>query len=136
MENRRGPIFDPYHVNSVDLGADGNLLVSIRNTWAAYYVSRRSGRVLWTLGGRHSNFKFGRGARFAWQHDVRLAGSSNVSLFDNEATPRVGKQSRGIVLRLDRRAGNPCLCLLRFAMRSRTAGGRSASRDRLQIGER
>lgn len=101
--NRRGPIFDPYHVNSVQLGPDGNLLVSIRNTWAAYYVSRRSGRFVWQLGGRHSSFRFGRGARFAFQHDVRLLPGGQVSLFDNEATPKVGRQSRALVLRIDRR---------------------------------
>jgi hypothetical protein len=101
--SRRGPIFDPFHLNSIDVGGDGNLLISLRNTWAAYYVSRRSGRTLWQLGGRHSSFRFARGARFAWQHDVRLLPHATASVFDNEGTPRVGSQSRGIVLRLDAR---------------------------------
>jgi hypothetical protein len=100
--SRGGPIADPYHVNSVDVGHGGNLLVSMRNTWAVYYVSARSGRILWQLGGRHSNFRFARGARFAWQHDARLLGGGRLSVFDNEASPRVGPQSRGIVLRLNR----------------------------------
>ena len=42
----------------------------MRNTWAAYKVNIATGKVEWTLGGRHSSFKFGPGADFRWQHDV------------------------------------------------------------------
>jgi hypothetical protein len=89
--------WDYFHVNAIDVDADGNLLVSARNTWAVYKVNRRTGAVMWRLGGKRSDFALGRGARFAWQHDARShEGGSVVSVFDNGVT-----HSRGLVLALD-----------------------------------
>ena len=100
---KRSTPYDYFHVNSIDVEPDGNLLVSARNTHAVYELDRRSGRILWRLGGKRSDFTFGRGARFAWQHDARRLPNGTISLFDNEAAPEAGPQSRGIVLRLDMR---------------------------------
>ena len=44
----------------------------MRDTWSAYMVDIDSGKIEWTLGGNRSSFKFGPGAAFQWQHDVRL----------------------------------------------------------------
>jgi hypothetical protein len=66
-----GHAYDCFHINSVDLDADGNLLVSARNTWTVYKVDSETGRVLWRLGGKRSDFQMGPGTRFAWQHDAR-----------------------------------------------------------------
>ncbi len=55
--------WDAYHVNAIDLTGDGTFLVSMRNTWAAYLVNIATGKIEWTLGGRHSSFKFGPKAR-------------------------------------------------------------------------
>jgi Arylsulfotransferase (ASST) len=98
---KRTAPYDYFHVNSIDVDTDGNLLVSARNTHAVYKLNRRTGAILWRLGGRKSDFAFGHGARFAWQHDARRLPDGTISLFDNEAAPRVGAQSRVIVLRLD-----------------------------------
>lgn len=88
--------WDYFHVNSVDVDADGNLLVSARNTWAVYKVHRRTGTVLWRLGGKRSDFALAAGARFAWQHDARShEGGRVVSIFDNGVY-----RSRGLVLGL------------------------------------
>jgi hypothetical protein len=96
-----GHPLDYFHINSIDLLADGDLLVSARNTWAAYKVSRASGRVIWRLGGRKSDFAMGRGTVFAWQHDARHHGHDIVSIFDDGAGPRVQPQSRVLVIKLD-----------------------------------
>ena len=89
--------WDYFHVNAIDVDADGNLLVSARNTWAVYKVHRTTGKVLWRLGGKRSDFSFGLGARFAWQHDARSHDDGNaISIFDNGQV-----HSRGIVLSLD-----------------------------------
>jgi hypothetical protein len=89
--------WDYFHVNSIDVDADGHLLVSARNTWAVYKVHRRTGAVLWRLGGKRSDFALGAGARFAWQHDARSHEAGRVlSIFDNGE-----KRSRGIILELD-----------------------------------
>jgi hypothetical protein len=92
-----GTLYDYFHINSVDVDHDGNLLVSARNTHTVYKLDRRTGRIIWRLGGRLSDFTFGRGARFAWQHDARRRPNGTITLFDNNR----GKQSRGLVLRLD-----------------------------------
>jgi arylsulfotransferase ASST len=100
---KRSLPYDYFHVNSIDVDKDGNLLVSARNTHAIYKLDRRTGRILWRLGGKRSDFAMGPGTRFAWQHDARRRPDGTISLFDNEAAPQTGPQSRGLVLRLDLR---------------------------------
>jgi hypothetical protein len=97
-----GPRFDYLHANSVDVDAAGNLLVSARNTSAVYKIDRDSGKVIWRLGGKKSDFVLGKHAAFAKQHDAREhAGGRLITLFDNGAATGTGAQSRGIVLALD-----------------------------------
>ena len=93
--------FDYFHINSIAVGPDGDLLISSRNTWSVYKVGRPGGQVVWRLGGKRSSFTLGPGARFYWQHCVRPVGSSMLSVFDDGATPAEEKQSRAIVLDLD-----------------------------------
>jgi hypothetical protein len=94
--------YDYFHLNSVGLSSDGNLLISSRHTWTVYEVDRHTGRIIWQLGGKHSDFKLGPGARFAWQHNPMPVGSDELRIFDNESngTP-VKPVSRVITLRLD-----------------------------------
>ena len=99
---------DWFHVNSV--GEDGDaLLVSARNTHAVYAVDRATGEVRWTLGGKSSDYAMGDGTTFAWQHDARRLADGTISLFDNQASPPIGEQSRGLVLELDDTAGSATL---------------------------
>jgi hypothetical protein len=100
---RPGPRFDYFHINSVDEDADGHLIVSARNTWAAYKLAWPSGRILWRLGGRRSDFALGRGVRFYWQHDVRAHAGAVVTVFDNGAAPAEEPQSRALLLHVDER---------------------------------
>jgi hypothetical protein len=95
--------YDYFHINSIDVDTDGNLLVSSRNTWTVYKLDRHTGRIIWRLGGKRSDFRLGLGARFAWQHDARRLPDGTISLFDNEAGPPIRPPSRAIVLRLDAR---------------------------------
>jgi hypothetical protein len=92
--------YDYFHLNSIQELPDGNLLVSARDTCAVYEISRRTGKVLWTLGGKYSNFKAGRGANFEWQHDARLHGHT-LSLFDDAAQPQEEPESSAKYLRID-----------------------------------
>ena len=93
--------FDYFHINSIEVDTDGNLLVSARNTHTIYKVNRRTGNIIWRLGGKRSDFTFPKQVRFAWQHDARRMADGTLTLFDNEAAPKVREQSRGMVLRLD-----------------------------------
>jgi hypothetical protein len=98
--------WDYFHINSVAVDPiDGNLIISARNTWAAYKLDRGSGEVLWRLGGKRSDFTMGPAARFAFQHDVRRHPDGTLTLFDDEAgPPDEAPQSRGLVLGLDEKA--------------------------------
>ena len=96
--------YDYFHINSIDPDWDGNLVISARNTWAAYKVSAQTGATIWELGGKQSSFKLGSGASFAFQHDVRVQANNDlfVTMFDDGAgPPTVHSQSRGIKLILD-----------------------------------
>lgn len=93
--------FDYFHINSIALAPDGDLLVSSRNTWTIYKVSKSSGKIVWRLNGRKSDFTFGPGARFYWQHHARLHGLDTLTLFDNGAAPAEEKRSRALVLNVD-----------------------------------
>jgi hypothetical protein len=96
--------YDYFHINSVGVDSDGTLLISARNTWAVYKVNHQTGAIIWTLGGKYSSFKLGRGASFAFQHDVRAQapGGRILSMFDDGAgPPYVHSQSRVLKLRLD-----------------------------------
>jgi hypothetical protein len=98
--------WDAYHLNSVQALPDGDVLVSMRDTWAVYLINPRTDHVIWTLGGRDSTFRIAKHARFAWQHDARLIdpaagglGSEvKLSLFNDDSERG---QARGLILRLN-----------------------------------
>jgi hypothetical protein len=92
--------FDFFHMNSIQQLSGGDLLISARNTWAIYKINPRTGKIIWTLGGRHSNFRMGPGTNFEWQHDARLSGQ-RLSLFDDGAWPQEEPQSSAKLLRID-----------------------------------
>ena len=107
MPATAGGPFDYFHINSVQQQQDGDLLISARNTWAAYDVDHATGAIRWTLGGKNSSYKLSSNATFAFQHDVRLHTDSDptVTLFDDGAgPPKVHAESRGITVRLDEKA--------------------------------
>jgi arylsulfotransferase ASST len=95
--------YDYFHINTIEIDHDGNYLVSSRNTHTIYKIDRRTGNIIWRLGGKRSDFKLGRGVAFGWQHDVRRQKDGTLTMFDNEAAPKLRAQSRGLVLRVDER---------------------------------
>lgn len=103
FKNRSRP-WDFFHINSVDVDANGDYLVSSRHTWTIYKVSGRDGNVIWRLGGKRSSFAIPGNARFGWQHDARFGPGGTVTLFDNAAGtsgPLVRRSSTALVLRVD-----------------------------------
>jgi Arylsulfotransferase (ASST) len=101
-----GRPFNYFHANSLAVDQDGDLLISARNTCAVYKVSRKTGKIVWRLNGKKSDFSMGPRSKFWWQHHVRPDGHGRLTLFDNAANgPTVNeKQSRAIILRLDTHA--------------------------------
>jgi Arylsulfotransferase (ASST) len=101
------PGLDYFHINSIDVDHDSNLLVSARRTSAVYKIDRKSGEIIWRLGGKKSSFEMGPNTRFANQHDARRQKDSTITIFDNgnlvfvKGEPNVLEESRAIVLELD-----------------------------------
>ncbi len=98
-KNFRRP-FDYFHVNSIDVDHDDNLLVSARLTSTVYKIDRKSGEVIWRLGGKKSDFEMGQGTPFAYQHDARRQRDGTISIFDNGGANK-DEKSYGLVLELD-----------------------------------
>jgi hypothetical protein len=99
-----GEAFDYFHINTVAEARDGNILISGRSTNAMYKINRRTGRVIWTLGGRKSDFKMLKGAFFSAQHDTEQISGNRFTLFDNGGSPvakPIRKQSRGLILQVN-----------------------------------
>ena len=94
----KGWPFDYFHINSIDQLADGNTLISARNTSTLYELNTLSGQVLLRIGGKHSDIKLPPGAATAFQHDATMQENGTISVFDNGGVPKVHSQSRGLVL--------------------------------------
>ncbi|MGZ4214288.1 MAG: arylsulfotransferase family protein [Solirubrobacteraceae bacterium] len=97
-----GHVVDPYHMNSISITPDGNLIVSMHNTSATYKIDRRSGQIIWRLGGKDSSFALPAGTSTAFQHDVIVHAGRKLTIFDNGAgPPKMHASSRGLELKLD-----------------------------------
>lgn len=101
-------LYDFFHLNSVDVGPDGDVLISARHTSALYDIDRASGAVNWQLGGKGSSFTVAPSASFSYQHDARWQGPDAISIFDNAARDTDHEDadaSRGLLLHLDPAGG-------------------------------
>ncbi len=92
--------FDYFHINSIELDHDSNLLVSARNTSTVYKIDPVTGQVIWRLGGKKSDFYMGPGTRFAYQHDARRQPDGTITIFDNGGLHK-DEHSRSLVLEVD-----------------------------------
>ena len=99
--------WDVAHVNSVE--PDGQrLILSFRHLDAVFAIDRRSGRVLWKLGGtkRPESLRVvgdPYGARpFGGQHDARLYRDGTLTVYDNEANTT--RPPRAVRFRIDAHA--------------------------------
>jgi hypothetical protein len=95
-ENPREP-FDYFHINSIDVDSDNNLLVSSRTTFAVYKIDRETGHVIWQLGGKKSSFEMGPDTWMRYQHDARRQSDGTITVFDNGGVQKDDK-SYGLVL--------------------------------------
>ncbi|CAM3173576.1 arylsulfotransferase family protein [Filibacter tadaridae] len=98
-------IWDCFHMNSVEDGPDNTVLISMRDMGAIYKIDKATGKIIWQLGGKQTDFTFGPAATFSWQHDARFRPGERISLFDNSCcassdSPPEGP-ARGLILQLD-----------------------------------
>jgi len=106
---------DVYHCNSIDVNANGDVLISSRHMNAVLFVSKTTGNVVWKLSGTPYN-KDGaqiltiqgdpEGA-FYVQHDARFQPNGDISVFDDHysALAAVPGVARGVEYALDLGAG-------------------------------
>jgi Arylsulfotransferase (ASST) len=98
LPSQHGP-YDYFHLDSLQQLPDGDLLIGARNTWAAYDLRLHTGNIAWQLGGRHSSFALGEGARFAWPQEVTMLPSEQLAVYDGGVSS--SSAPRGEVLDLD-----------------------------------
>lgn len=75
--------FDYFHINSISITPDNQLLVSARHTCALYKIDRTTGQVIWTLGGKSSSFAVAPDAVFGFQHHAVYEDEDTIRLFDD-----------------------------------------------------
>jgi hypothetical protein len=104
-------VVDTFHCNSIDVDANGNLLVSARHMDAVFLVNKQTGKVVWKMGGVAYNKDGARLIRiqgdpemgFNRQHDARLRPNGNVSLFDDHSDG--SGPARGVEYAIDSTSG-------------------------------
>ncbi len=82
---------DPFHINSIFVDIDGNLIVSARHLDQIIKIAWPSGQILWRIGGtsaKANDFKILNDTKdgftgFSHQHDVKRLANGNLLLFDN-----------------------------------------------------
>ena len=99
--NLAGHVYDPYHLNSIALDRVGNLVVSMRNTWAVYKIDHQTGAVLWTLGSNQSSFKWASGAAVAFQHNAIEQPDGSITMFDDGGGPPTVHRARAVRISVD-----------------------------------
>ena len=106
--------FDYAHVNAVSLDpTDNNLLASLRTTSEIVKIDRRTGQIIWRLGGKRNMFTFiGEHPENApyytvGQHDIHRLANGHLLYFDNGnisgggVTPNDRTYSRAVEYALD-----------------------------------
>ncbi|MBC7552864.1 MAG: aryl-sulfate sulfotransferase [Taibaiella sp.] len=75
---------DYMHINSCCIDpADSNLVVSFRSIDQVVKISRRTGAVLWRLGGKNSDFKLTPAMKPMHQHHATLTLDHKIMMLDN-----------------------------------------------------
>lgn len=73
------------HMNSIDIDDDGHIILSNRELSEVTKIHRRTGEIIWRLGGTHNQFTYIddplQGTRN--QHAVRALGDGVYTMFDN-----------------------------------------------------
>lgn len=100
----------PFHINSVELLSDGNLLISCRHMDEITKINKQTGEIIWRMGGsrcRNNEFTFVNDTidnffGFSHQHDPRELSNGNILLFDNgNLRPNSSRFSRAVEYQID-----------------------------------
>ena len=75
---------DPTSFCSIEVESDTSLLMSMAHQDEITKVDRRTGEVIWRMGGKNNQFTFVNSTRpFTRQHDARRLPNGNITVFDD-----------------------------------------------------
>ncbi len=75
---------DYMHINSLEIDkTDGNLICSYRSIDAIVKIDRKTGELIWILGGKGDQFKLTEKQKFSKQHSAISIGNSTIMIYDN-----------------------------------------------------
>lgn len=101
--------YDVFHLNSIQPIGDGRLLISARHTDAVFVISRKTGKVVWKLGGTRTGRSLEvtgpdshRDDPLSGNHDARLVGDV-LTVHDNGT--RAERAPRLVRYRIDPESG-------------------------------
>lgn len=95
---------DYMHMNSMFIDPkDNNLVCSFRNQNQIVKINRKTGNIIWRLGGKNSDFPMTADQKFLRQHDATINNEGHIMMMDNgDATER--PYSRVVELAIDESA--------------------------------
>ncbi len=93
---------DYIHLNSMCLDPrDSNLILSMRNLNQIIKINRKTGNIMWRLGGKNSDFHLTAEQEFLRQHNVTLTDSNQTLLVFDNGEKGKRENSRILEFRLD-----------------------------------
>jgi len=82
--NYTKPYQDYVHINSMEIDkTDGNLICSYRNIDAVIKIDRKTGELIWILGGKGDQFGLTDKQKFSKQHSAISIGNNTIMIYDN-----------------------------------------------------
>ncbi len=97
-------LIDYVHPNTIDIDADGNILLSSRHMDEITKIDHTTGAIIWRWGGKNNQFTFINDTlHFSHQHSIRKTPAGTYILFDN-GNFRTPAFSRALEYVLDEKA--------------------------------
>jgi len=89
------------HPNSLEIDADGNILLISRALNEVTKIDRQTGDIIWRLGGKNNQFEFADSSHmFSMPHKFRRLENGNYTIFDN-GTERDPSYTRAVEYAID-----------------------------------
>lgn len=99
FENKNSKFADYAHLNSIQIDpVDNNIICSFRHLDSIIKLDRKTGKILWILGGKKDQFGLSDEQKFSHQHYARITKNRELTLFDNG---NKNQKSRVLKFKLD-----------------------------------
>lgn len=129
------------HANSIDKTPEGDYLFSSRHCDTIFKISHETGKIIWRLNGKTSDFKMIDNLNFTRQHNVRFRGYNGthtiISILDNALGEDIQGPSwdfsRGLILALDEKSDPMTAAIVTQFDHPEGKGHHSNRRGNLQI---